>query len=488
MKKVRNVTTSQVRSSSARSTKILLLTLVALSSGVEGFNSQLPPPWVTPRPNNNSNNNSNSNNGRGGLANASKSNKKVTPSSNTEVATAPHDSENNSKSSSSGSGEEIVEGDISKDGNVSNEVSSHADAAFVAAGSAVTEYYTTSTIPSSGINGHHGTTTASSIADTGNGSKVSDSVRSNSLATRASTRPYLPDLLKMCRPSNLPGVFLLHIVATKVALHSLPSQTALLSTLLRPSHLLVLSALVLTSCSSMVVNDYYDARTGVDNLKQHKLKVPAPVTKRFLTYVYATLLTVLAFLPGKVSRASVVMGSLLTFWYTQHLKPRTWIKNVSCAGLVGLSPLTSAAATCYIHGVPLMNGGPLPSVLRMSAVVFFGIMGREVWMDVLDEEGDRREHIRTVPVVFGKRFASKVVLAFTMLMSAMAVGTPLWDLIMKGSSAPILKRVIMSALGSGMVLTRAIQIVKAQGLDTDLLTKGVEEGKLALFFILASFT
>lgn len=290
-------------------------------------------------------------------------------------------------------------------------------------------------------------------------------------------RPHLAGLLKMCRLSNLPGVVLLHTIGTYLA----SSPNDFISTLMRPSMMLVLLTLGLISCSSMVVNDYYDARTGVDVHKKVEAP-PAVVIKRFLTYMYTCLLTMLVFLPGKISRMSVVTASLLTFWYTQHLKPKTWIKNVTCAGLIALSPFTSAAATCYINNLPLSNA--LGKLVQVSSVLFLGVTGREIWMDVLDEEGDRKGSIQTVPVVHGKRKACQVVLALTSVMGVISVMGPLIPFVY--GEAPW-RRLALSLIGSGMVLKRALEIVKGNGMDLSLVASAVEEGKLAMLFLMMSF-
>merc|ERR1712071_502828 len=106
--------------------------------------------------------------------------------------------------------------------------------------------------------------------------------------------------------------------------------------------------------------------------------------------------------------------------------------------------------------------------------------------DVCDVEGDRREHVRTVPVVYGKRLASKAVLVFSVIMAVLAVGEPV--LALKSSvTNDRIRRVLFSVVGSGMVIKRAVGVVNSQGLNVDLVKKGVEESKLALLLVMASF-
>lgn len=83
-------------------------------------------------------------------------------------------------------------------------------------------------------------------------------------------RPYLKQLFLLCRPTNFPIVTLFHVLGvyqavqlwtvstTSVAL--LPSHSLLLSLLREPAMIMVLLSLLLVTSTSMITNDYYDAR------------------------------------------------------------------------------------------------------------------------------------------------------------------------------------------------------------------------------------
>ena len=83
-------------------------------------------------------------------------------------------------------------------------------------------------------------------------------------------RPYLKQLFLLCRPTNFPIVTLFHMLgvyqavqlwtvsSTSVAL--LPSHSLLLPLLREPSMIMVLLSLLLVTSTSMITNDYYDAR------------------------------------------------------------------------------------------------------------------------------------------------------------------------------------------------------------------------------------
>ena len=87
-------------------------------------------------------------------------------------------------------------------------------------------------------------------------------------------RPYLKQLFLLCRPTNFPIVTLFHILGVYQAVQlwtvsttsaaRLPSHSLLLSLLREPSMIMVLLSLLLVTSTSMITNDYYDARGESD--------------------------------------------------------------------------------------------------------------------------------------------------------------------------------------------------------------------------------
>ena len=202
-------------------------------------------------------------------------------------------------------------------------------------------------------------------------------------------RPYLKQLFLLCRPTNFPIVALFHVLGVHQAVQLWQSSSAaasassplLLPLLQHPSILMVLLSLLLVTSTSMITNDYYDARNGVDTVEisnsdgedknnnnehYHPLangEVPFSVTKTFDSYLYAILLLSSAFVPGVISRLFVLGGSIITYLYTVHLKPKTWIKNLSCAALVAMSPVTSGLAAWTV----LCDGSFMKSVATLGS-------------------------------------------------------------------------------------------------------------------------
>ena len=283
-------------------------------------------------------------------------------------------------------------------------------------------------------------------------------------------------LLAMTRPSNFLGVVLFHILGTHLAIKG--TKEPLTLALSTPSMCVTLLALLLTSATSMVVNDYYDNKLGVDTLKRNKPlvggQVTMKVTKQFLYYLYATLLLCLTAVPGVPARLSVVIGLMLTFWYTKHLKPITWLKNVVCASLIALSPLTSGSAA--LAGKPHLGTWYVLTVAplwRLTAMLFCGFVGREMMMDINDVVDDRLYKVRTVPVKYGRKVASLVTFVTTIFMAILAL---------LDSS-----RVALAGVGSAWMIYRAWQVYQVQGQDRIVVDRAIEEGKWSVLLLLASF-
>jgi hypothetical protein len=204
-------------------------------------------------------------------------------------------------------------------------------------------------------------------------------------STTMTIRNSLGRLTALTRPANVPAIILLHLLGIKLALESAikvtsasksASSIALPSfgnlALRQPAMWLVLLCVILVSSTSMVVNDYYDAKLGRDDARcstknqarplisvtnsskdgatvtattaTTTTAIPLPLVRTYVSDLYAILLLLMPFLPGVATRLAVNCSVMITFLYTKHLKPKTWIKNIACAMIIAASPLTSGAA------------------------------------------------------------------------------------------------------------------------------------------------
>ena len=301
----------------------------------------------------------------------------------------------------------------------------------------------------------------------------------------------LPDLIQMTRPSNLPGVVLFHFLGIYLALKSTNTSALFARIVTVPAMMITLLALLLTSSTSMLVNDYYDFKLGNDSSKLYKPltshKVPLAVAKRFLSYLYGAALICLTMIPGIPARLSVLTGLILTFYYTQHLKPKTWLKNVVCASLIALSPLTSGATALALLNAPLWQSLPA-SLLRVVGMLFVGILGREITMDINDTRDDSLHGVRTVPVVYGQRFASTIAMACSIGAAGLALSGPLseWWWFHQRTGG-VRRRLLLATLGSVLQVRRSYQVFATEGQNEAIVSQAVDEGLLTMVPLLASF-
>lgn len=349
----------------------------------------------------------------------------------------------------------------------------------------------------------------------------------SAMASKDSIQFYLSPLLSMCRLANLPGVLVFHVVGARAALRQQASISGtsfhLFSILAHPGMLVTLATIVLVTTTSMAVNSYYDARSGVDTDHSNPIVagiVPPHIAKRFLAYVYALLAVAEAFVPGWPARIFVVLGGFGSFYYTNYIKPMIWWKNAFCAGLIASGQLTSGVAALHIA-----NGGSVSPIseiqttltaLWMPVLVFFlGVMGREIAMDIDDAEGDARAGIQTVPVFHGKRFASRTVLALSIASVLVAGAGPGLSLLQSSSvwptafrsaidsgwsipsaigstfqsflSTPDAKRLALVLLGGGLYVNAACSVASTEGEDSSATQRVISRSMIGALMIWASF-
>jgi hypothetical protein len=136
-------------------------------------------------------------------------------------------------------------------------------------------------------------------------------------------------------------------------------------------------------------------------------------------------------------------------------------------------------------------------------------MAREMMMDCQDIVGDEATGVRTVPVVYGIPFTTRVTLGLTTVLSVMAIIAPWLNFqrfFMMLAATPASssrtsimavvssifttspgRRLLLASIGSIWQLGRSWQVYRTQGRDEDLIQRFVSEGMMALVFLLASF-
>jgi len=316
-------------------------------------------------------------------------------------------------------------------------------------------------------------------------------------------------LFRMTRPSHIPGTVLFHLLGVFLVLRRgltmLPGTTTNYWAFLlgEPALWLTLLSTNLVCASSMVVNDYFDAKLGRDTLELDKNmltngSISKAAVKRFLQYMYGAALVVCTLLPGAPTRLTVTTSLIVTYLYTEYLKPLTWAKNAVCASLIALAPLfsglsalhllirdtgTTAAASAVNGCVPLFM---VPELWCAFTILFTGTFGREILMDCIDLAADEAAGIRTVPVVYGKLFAVKVVGLLTIPMTLAAVVLPLRQIVQLPSSILPLRRLLLASIASGAHLRNIWKVWMTRAKDNALINKTVNDAYISVVGLMAS--
>jgi geranylgeranylglycerol-phosphate geranylgeranyltransferase len=230
---------------------------------------------------------------------------------------------------------------------------------------------------------------------------------------------------------------------------------------------------VLVTCSSMLINDYHDFKNGVDTIENKPGRplvtgqVKLESVKIVLNRVYALHLTLMCLVDSQIMRLWVLGNTLLTYFYSVHLKPVTGVKNLTCALIVSMA---------FSLGSLALGGGlaSLASACRPSLAILGLIWHREIVMDVKDFEGDCAAGVRTLPVVFGRRRA----LGLAMLPLAIAAAAAGWFQPGSVGTARFLGAVMPHAAQACLSLN-----AMARGFDSNSLKCAIE---LAPFLLLMS--
>ncbi len=121
-------------------------------------------------------------------------------------------------------------------------------------------------------------------------------------------------------------------------------------------------------------------------------------------------------------RSIITASAAATLLYTPLLKRLCVVKNACVAAVIAASPVAGAVAAGAVSGIRLctvsvlgvatvirlltmfsevQHGVALGNMVELAGFTFFGIMHREILMDMNDVDGDRAAGVLTLPVVFG---------------------------------------------------------------------------------------
>lgn len=202
-------------------------------------------------------------------------------------------------------------------------------------------------------------------------------------------------LLKLVRYKNILPTTLLSFTGGYIIQ---PSITTLLH---NPSFLIGILNTVLIMCSSMIMNDLFDMKVDkINNPKRPLITGQVTVREALVTNV-AIIGTIHGLTYTYLSpelRTMIHLAILNISLYTPILKKALFIKNLSCASLVGFSIYFAGFTTRTLNTPTYLQNQLLTIATR---TIFFGSLFNEILLDIRDSQGDLQNGIRTIPNVFG---------------------------------------------------------------------------------------
>jgi len=168
-------------------------------------------------------------------------------------------------------------------------------------------------------------------------------------------------------------------------------------------------ATLLVAASSNAWNDYRDIE--IDRINQPQRPLPSgmvtPRAALIFSLTMAALSLIVAALISPLALLIAVATNVMLFIYSIRLKSTILLGNVTVALISAMSPVFGGVAA----------GNARPS-LWLGAIVFVGILGREVLKTLADYEGDLAHNVRTIATAWGPRAAR---IFFFVLLGATAV-------------------------------------------------------------------
>lgn len=155
-------------------------------------------------------------------------------------------------------------------------------------------------------------------------------------------------------------------------------------------------ATLFVSASSNAWNDYRDIE--IDRINQPQRPLPSgmvtPRAALIFSIVAAILSIIIAAFINPLALAIAVTSNILLYLYSVWLKSTVLLGNMVVALISAMSAVFGGVAA----------GNPRPS-LWLGAIIFTGILGREVLKTLADYEGDKAHNVRTIATVWGPRAA-----------------------------------------------------------------------------------
>jgi 4-hydroxybenzoate polyprenyltransferase len=208
----------------------------------------------------------------------------------------------------------------------------------------------------------------------------------------------LRSLVRISRPINL---LMLAFAQIMVAVFLIETDLQGASVVQDPRLYVLILATSLLAASGYMINDYYDVK--IDYINRPKEVVVGKGIKRRMILALHSLFNFTALgLAWTLSRRMALLflaAAILLWWYSNRLKRKPFVGNLSVAFLTALS--------LYVIAYWYQKNELL--VLAYAIFAFFLNLIREIVKDLEDRHGDRLHGSKTLPLVIGFRNTKQVI-------------------------------------------------------------------------------
>jgi len=176
-------------------------------------------------------------------------------------------------------------------------------------------------------------------------------------------------------------------------------------------------AVFLFAAAGIVINDYYDYH--IDKINAPHRPLPSGRIKRghSLLYSYVLFLSAIVFSllisspENPYCLLLALLNTPLEIYYARNFKRMLFIGNVVDSWFV---------ASSFLYGALIVGKETLGAVPMLALLAFLSNMGREIFGDIEDLEGDKKLGLKTMPIVFGQRSAKYLGSLFILAAVAMS--------------------------------------------------------------------
>ncbi len=237
--------------------------------------------------------------------------------------------------------------------------------------------------------------------------------------------------IEITRPINSLMMALAVIIGAVIACNNL-------NTLMNNSLKILLGSLTAftLTAASMVINDVYDIE--VDRVNAPWRPIPSGRISIVKAKIYFTILCIIGIASALFINllAMIIALASIIISYTYS----AWGKRT---GLLGNAMVSFCVAIPFIYGSVILYDSIIPITLFFFLMAFLANMGREVTKGIIDVEGDKLRHIRTIAIVYGSKKAAFIAVIFYLLAITLSIIPIILDLV----SALYIPLIVITDLG-----------------------------------------